>query len=366
MFVNYSLGIGGIETLTLELCKKLDQEKFSASVCVFESGGELEKEFSRAGITVHVLNKSRGTDFAMPFRLAKLIKKEGVGIVHTQNQCAWLYGGIAAVLAGVPLVHTQHTTADYFNYHSGRWMKLEWVLAQFTIKISTVAASVAKFMIEKEGIARKKLVVIYNGVKPESYEKNVDVPGKKKELGLGTSEVVIGCVARLTDNKDHRTLLQAFKTVRHQIHQVKLLIVGDGPLKASLIEYTVELGLQDSVVFLGARRDIPDLLKVFDMFALSSIREGFPVVLLEAMISGLPVVCTDVDGNGELVLHEKTGLVVNARDPEHFAAALLRLIRNKDEVTRFGSEGRKRILESFTFAKMIKEYEHLYDEVIKQ
>lgn len=364
LFINYSLNIGGIESLILQLCKRIDRNKYNPMVCVFEPEGAIIKEFESIKIPVYTIDKKEGTDLILPIRIAKLIRKKDISIVHTHNSCAWLYGGVAAAMKRVPLVHTQHTTADYFNYHTFRWEKIEWFLSQITNSITTVADSVAKYMIEKEHINRNKISVVYNGILPDIYTIDIDSIEKRKELGIKNGEFVIGNVARLTLNKDHQTLLEAFRIVSKKMANTRLVIVGDGPERSHLEHIAESIGIKEKVIFLGQRRDVAEILNTFDLFALSSIREGFPIAVLEAMAASLPVIATDVDGNKELVKDGETGLVVKAKEPKDMAEAIIKLIQNKEIANAMGKKGFKRINDYFTLDKTIKEYEKIYEGLV--
>jgi glycosyltransferase involved in cell wall biosynthesis len=361
VFVNLNLGMGGIETLILEICKRLDTKKFSPQVCVFEKDGILQNEFEQAGIPVHALERKDGLDVTLPIRLALLLKKIRADIVHTHNHSVWLYGGIAARILNLPLVHTEHTSPDY---NKEKWYKIERWLSYITDRITTVSNSVGKFMEERERIASDKITVIHNGIDTKIYSKYVDRDVKRKELNLADSDRIIGNIARFFPNKDHACLLKAFKLVVEKIPSAKLLIAGDGPLRNELLELTEELALTSTVKFLGNRRDIPELLRIFDVFALSSIKEGLPITLLEAMASSVPTVATDVDGNPELVVHNQTGYIVPARDPNSLADKIITLLMDKEKAKRMGEMGRARAEEEFSFEKMSAKYDVLYSSML--
>ncbi len=361
VFVNLNLGMGGIETLILEICKRLDTKKFSPKVCVFEKDGILQNEFERAGIPVHALERKDGLDVTLPIRLALLLKRIGADIVHTHNHSVWLYGGIAARILSLPLVHTEHTSPDY---NKEKWYKIERWLSYITDRITTVSNSVGKFMEERERIASDKITVIHNGIDTKIYSKYVDRDVKRKELNLADSDQIIGNIARFFPNKDHACLLKAFKLVVEKIPSAKLLIAGDGPLRNELFELTEKLALTSTVKFLGNRRDIPELLRIFDVFALSSIKEGLPITLLEAMASEVPTVATDVDGNPELVVHNQTGYIVPARDPNSLADKIITLLMDKEKAKRMGEMGRVRAEEEFSFEKMSAKYDVLYSSML--
>ena len=363
MYVNYSLNIGGIETLIFEKSKRLNKDKYKVCVCVFESAGALIPEFEKNGIEVFILNKRKIFDVLLPFKLACLLKRLNVNIVHTHNQSAWLYGGIATKLSGKTLIHTEHTTVDSHEYLNKHWLLIERILALFTAQITTVSKSVKDFMVKNEGIKAEKIMVVYNGVAPETYQITVDIAQKKSSMGISKNDFVVGNVSRLVRNKDHENLLKAFKLMTEKIDNIKLLLIGSGPLKPELVKVAESLEIADKIIFTGNRRDVPEILKIIDVFVLSSIREGFPVVLLEAMSSGLPIVTTDVDGNGELVIDEENGYVVEARNSAALADATLRILNNKQVSQEMSNKNVLRINARFTFDMMLENYEKIYNKV---
>lgn len=360
MFVNYSVGMGGIETLLLEICGRLNRKIFNPCVCVFSPDEKIAGEFKDIGIPIHLIKKKDALDPKLPFRLYKLIKDLKIDVLHTNNQGSWLYGTIAANIARIPIVHTEHTNVIYHAGNKNLWLKLEKLLSFFTFKITTVAESVANFMICEQNIKKDKIKVIENGIDADIYDFELDKNQKKKEISLKESDIAVGIVARLTGNKAHDVLIKAFSFVVEEDSNAKLVIVGDGPLRNELSALTEKLELNDRVMFLGVRRDIPELLKAFDIFVLSSIREGLPVSILEAMASSLPVVATSVDGNAEVVSNGETGLLVPVNDPETLSKALLKLIKDGELSKQMGINGRSRVVKHYTFDKMIKMYEDIY------
>ncbi|MBI2870413.1 MAG: glycosyltransferase [Candidatus Omnitrophica bacterium] len=364
LFVNYSLGMGGIETLILEIAKRMDKNRFRASVCVFHQAEEVKliQEFNEAGIPVYTFEKGRGVNWTLPFQIARLARSKGVDVIHSHNPSGWFYGGLTSLAARLPLVHTEHTSPDY---DFKRWYAIERCLARITARITAVAGSVARFMREEEGI-RKPVEVIYNGVEAALYDIQIDRAQKRKELGLDEKTPAIGIVARFFPEKDHKCLLEAFTKVVARIPRARLLIAGDGPLRDELVTCKDKLGLDGQVTFLGNRRDIPEFLKALDLFVLSSYKEGLPVVLLEAMAAGLATVATDVDGNPELVLDKKTGLVVPAKNPRALADAICELIADPARAGRMGEEGRRIVREKFNFRQMITAYESIYEVLARK
>ena len=363
-FINYSLDIGGIETLILEIGKRLNRDIFDPSVFIFRKDGKLRSEFAKWNIPVIEIRKNGGFDWFLPLRLSRALKQHSVDIVHTHNPANWLYGGIAARLAGFPLVHTEHTTCDYHNYHVRRWKLIERILARFTDVISAVSESVKDYMVNIVHISPSKLKVVHNAVNLEDFNIQIDRALLKRQLKLKKKDIVIGNIARFYENKDQQTLLRALKIVLDDYKNVFLLLAGDGPLKEKMQDLAKDLKINKQVQFLGNRRDIPNLLKIMDIFVLSSKREGLPIVLLEAMASGVPVVATNVDGNGELVTHNETGMLVLPNNPKALAEVIIQLLKDKARMKKIGINGKNRVEKEFTFATMVRTYEDIYKSLV--
>jgi glycosyltransferase involved in cell wall biosynthesis len=177
---------------------------------------------------------------------------------------------------------------------------------------------------------------------------------------------VVLTVGSLTPQKDQATLLEAFARVARTRDEARLLIAGEGALRADLERRRDALGLGDRVRFLGDREDVADLLEACDLFVLSSVREGLSVTLLEAMRAGRAVVATDVGGNAEAVARDVTGRIVATRDPRALAGALESLLGDPARREAFGSAARARFAERFTAERMVRETEALYREALAE
>jgi glycosyltransferase involved in cell wall biosynthesis len=330
-------------------------------ICVFIPNGRLQPEYEKTGIPVYVVEKKPGLDIFFPFRLAKQMRSIKPDIVHTHNHNAWLYGGMAARLLNLRLVHTEHTSPDY---NAERWYLIEKFMSFFTDRITTVSRSVGRFMADVEGISAGKITVVHNGIDYSSYNRQTDIQAKKLEFGIRPSDVVVGNVARLFPNKDQQMLLEAFRIVVDKIPYARLLIAGDGPLKNDLLAKREQLKLTDNVSLLGNRRDIVELLSVFDVFVLPSIKEGLPMTILEAMCCNAAVIATDVDGNPEVVVDGETGYIVPARKPAVLAEKIIELLQDKDKANLMGRAGRRRVEQEFSFGKMVKGYTDVYEKVL--
>lgn len=365
LFINSSLGMGGIETLLLELCRDMKtQGCYEPGICIFETEGVLQNEYEALGVPVYIIPKKQGLDYSLPLKIRRLIRAQSYDIVHVHNQMSWLYGGSGAILARRPLVYTEHSSLEKFTPRQQRKLKAVLsLIGKKTIQVTTVAKHLIPSLEEDLGIPANRITNIYNGIDPAPYEIEIDRAQKLEELGLPADSKIVGIVASLTAAKDHVTLLRAFSVVLQQVPKAQLLIAGQGPLKDQVVAETAALGIGDHVHILGVRRDIPELLQVFDVFTLSSLVEGLPISLLEAMASRRPIVATRIPGVDELV-DEKSGILVPHSNPEELGKALATVLSDEALAHSLGNGGRQRILDEFSFGGMIRAYISCYDEIL--
>jgi glycosyltransferase involved in cell wall biosynthesis len=191
-----------------------------------------------------------------------------------------------------------------------------------------------------------------------------DAASARRALGIPAEGLHVGCVARLSTEKDHATLLAAFALVHARHPDAHLTLIGEGGQRAALETQRDGLRLQGAVTFAGNRSDVAALLPAFDIFALSSQTEGMSLTLLEAASAGLPIVATRVGGNPEVVADGETGLLVPAGDPARFSAALLDLATRPDRAA-MGALARERVAERYEMGRTVAAYEALYTEVLR-
>ena len=273
-------------------------------------------------------------------------------------------------LAGVRrLVHAEHGR-DAADPHGNerKYQRLRRCMAPFISRYVAVSADLQAWLTQRVRIRPSKVAYIANGVDLALFSRPPVRPGRRALLGdfAPPGTVLLGNVARLDKVKDHTGLLVAFKLLRETNGggNVRLVIAGDGPQRAALEEQIVALGLTDVVRLLGNRRDVAQLLGECDVFVLSSIAEGMPVTLLEAMGAGLPVVSTDVGGVASVVTDGVSGTLVRAGDPQALATALARYVANADLRRQHGDAGRARAVAHFSLEAMVSAYVHLYDDLL--
>ena len=368
--------LGGAQQNTMITASRLDPKKFDVTLVSGPqtgSEGEIIGEVRRRGVRLHILRDlireiGPWRDLVALVKLVRLMRSEAFSIVHTHSSKAGIIGRAAAKMAGVPvIVHTVHG----WGFHERMWAPRRWLfvrLERWAAAISDkliVVASVLKETGLRDGIGRQdQYVTIYSGIDLGEFDRSgFDTAAMKKELGLPAGVPVVGTVGRLSSQKNPEDLLAAALKVVRQMPEVRFMIVGDGPLRGRVEESIRAMGISGNVLLTGIRHDVPELMAVLDVFVLSSLWEGLPRVIPQAMAAGKPVVCTNVDGNAEAVTHGVTGLLVPPKDPDALADALLQLLQNPGLAARMGHEGRRRAA-IFSAEKMVKDIEGLYHSLL--
>jgi glycosyltransferase involved in cell wall biosynthesis len=356
LYLITELSTGGAQAALLRLLGRLDRDRFTPTVaCLYNGDGAVADEIRALGIDVFDARMRHKADLSAMLRLYRHICRIRPAILHASLFHANLPGRVLGRLAGLPVVICSERTMAMepeWRYRVNRWTigLVDCVIA--------VSANVRDFCVSHIGLPAEKLVVIYNGVQvPASSSSPREA---RAELGLPSDGLVIGAVTRLDPVKGGDFLIRALVQV-----DASLVIVGDGPERATLEALTGDLGLAGRVHWLGHRRDVPRLLPAFDLFVQPSLHEGLPNTVLEAMAAGLAVVATAVGGTPEVVLDGVTGLLVPPGNPDALAGAMATLLRDCDLRHTMGRAGRERVAEHFTVERMVRQTQTLYERLLK-
>jgi len=363
LHLNNTSSIGGAEQVILDLAALIDPEKFKSYVSAFREG-ELVSEMRKRNIRFLWLKESTQVyDYKFLKNITRLIKENRIDLIHSHTWGTDFYGYWASKILGVPMLATVHNRYYIFE----KWTRrLSYkVLISHVQKIVAVSKDIQNLLKKDLKLLPQKIKLIYNGIDTSRFEKKFELGKLRKELNLSKGDLILGNVGNLREVKDHHTLILSFSKVSPFFPQAKLLIIGEGELKTNLIKLRSELGLDDRVLFLGHRDDIPSLLNLMDIFVLSSRLEGCSISILEAMASGKPVIATSVGGNPELVLEGKTGLLFPSAEPEKLAETVIQLLKDEKLRKRMGEEGRKRVKEKFSKESMVKNYGELYSRILR-
>jgi len=362
-FVLHAMQVAGAEVLVAETIRRLGNRIEPVILCL-DSVGALGEQLQGEGVPVIAYGRKAGLDLAVSWRMSRDLRSRGVQVVHAHQYTPFFYGAMAARLV-TPRPHvifTEHGR-HYPDITSAkrRWAN-RWIFDRLADRVNAVCEFSARSLAEKDGFRPDRIEVIPNGIDPPRYTGNGDVGQLRRTLGLDPCRRYIACVARFHPVKDHRTLLRAFSTVAAKLPDVDLLLVGDGPLRQDLEQQVQDAGLQERVMFLGVRSDVPDILRAVDVFTLSSVSEAASITLLEAMAASRPVVVTAVGGNVEQVRDGLEGLLVPRGDHDRLAGSLIRVLSNPALAQQLGQSGLARVHDHYQLDATIARYGALYAE----
>ncbi len=300
-------------------------------------------------------------------RLRGFLQRQRVDILHTHLFDPSVVGLLAGLAARTPVrVMTRH----YSNYHTRvnkRWhTRLDQLCTALCHRVIAVSQHTAQGMLDDEGAPPDRLRVILNGVDFERLQLSApSAPQRLHEEFAPNGEFLLLQVARLHPEKGHEFLFRALAMIRGRVSQpVRLLLAGTGPFESEYRRQVKELEIEDLVVFLGFRRDIPDLMAAADVVVLASVAEAFGLVLTEALYLNKPVVATRAGGIPEIVQDGVDGLLVPPASPEALSDAIVELMQNPQLRHRLANAGREKVLGRFSFEQMIRQYEEVYEELL--
>lgn len=359
-----SKGYFGAENVLVQLANELNKRDDCQIV------GGVIKNLSNPHDEVAVECQARGIeaicfpcvgkfDFNTLSLLRQYAKNRRIDVIHSHGYKSNLYSFFATLNLPVALVATCHNWVG-----DAPKMKFYAALDRFFLKQFSHVAAVSlevKNKIVLSKIPEANVNLVLNGVDVERFaDCNLSSQAKEK-LGIPGNQIVIGTVGRISSEKGHIHLCNAFKSLHRQFPETSLLIVGDGDLREEL-----QIKFRDpSIIFTGLRNDIPKLYQCMDIFALPSLTEGLPMVLLEAMSSRLPVVATKVGYVPQVILENQTGLLVEPGDEEGLRRDLSQLVEDRKKRKRFGQLAEKRVKENFSAAEMARQYFKIYRNSMK-
>ena len=364
MQVIHSMGVAGAEKIVYEIIKHLNKERFSFSVCCLDFSGELGKSLQEGGTEIFVLDRKPGIDFSIIKRLAGILKKNDIDIVHTHQYTPYFYGATAAILYGkCKIIFTEHgrPQPDYMRFKRVLYNQF---LNLYTNRITGVSRFSKNSLIKYEQLPPDKIKIIHNGVIVGRNNIVGDVQGKRYELGINNSETAVAMIGRFYPIKNHKMLLKAFQGALKEVPDMKLVLVGEGPTKKECENLAYNLGIAGHVIFLGLRKDVSALLQIFDICVLSSDIEAAPLSVLEAMAAGLPAIATDAGGNPEIIINGLTGVLVPPNNDIEFSKAIISLAKDPEKRKKMGQAGKNRVEQFFNLENMLEEYERLYLNLI--
>jgi glycosyltransferase involved in cell wall biosynthesis len=356
------LYIGGAEKVVASLALGIDRTRFDTIVCCTRVIGPLGDPIKAAGIPLVLSGSPSGISRYLGTPLLwRTLRKYRPDVIHSHGLPGMVELGPLSFL-GVPKrwIHTYHY--GNYPYANRRYMTIERIYSRQPDQLVAVAEAQRQTLIEHHRLDPARIVALPNGVRDLPFLQ--DAPAvrarKRQELGIPDEAPVVGSIAVLSEQKGTTYLLQAAKGIVDRVPGVRIVIVGDGPLKDSLTREAASLGLGDHVIFTGWRADVGELLMAFDVWVMASLWEAMPLALLEAMAGARPIVVTDVGDNRRVVQDGRVARVVPPRAVDPLRDAIIELVENRDEAQALGRLARTRFEERFTIGRMVESYEALY------
>ncbi len=358
LHILHAFSAGGLENGIVNIINH-SPDHLEHELCLLTRGGEFLKRLARP-IPVHELHKREGNDLRALGRLCQLLHHKNFDIVHTRNWAA--FDGVLAAITtpSVTLIHGEHGRDIQDPQGLNKRRNFLRRLAGHRIhRFVAVSSNLYEWLWKTVQIPRKKITLIHNGVDTAKFRRTSSL-SLRKEFAIQDSEFVVGTVARLDPVKDHEGMIEAVRLLNQSGNNIRLIIVGEGPNRSSL-EKLIR-GWQDgpTPILTGYREDTLDFYGLFDVFLLTSYAEGMSNTLLEAMSCMLPVICTPVGANVEVVEHNVTGMIVPVAASAELAASISSYKGSEGMRASHAENARNFIEKNFSLNKMVNTYLNLY------
>lgn len=360
------LPVGGAEKVLVDIVRRLDPAQYESVVCCIQAKGDLAIEIEKSGVPLYCLHRMRSKrfDWSAVRGLMRLLREERIALVHSHLYHANLYGRIAAFLAGVPAVAHVHNVYAQRKLHR---RLLNRLLSRASARVIAVSDEIREDLVTHDRIDPRKIAVIRNGIDARRVDTELTQAQARARLGVSQEHVLIGCVGRLEEQKGHRFLLEACAKLNRDPdlrHRLRVVIVGDGRLRADLERQASALGLASSVSFLGTRQDVPEILRALDLFVMPSLWEGLSIAMLEAMAAGVAVVISDVSGVSQALGNNEHGIRVAPGDAAALAQAIRSLAGAPARRRTLGMSARERVKVAFSIDAMMSELTSVYGDAL--
>jgi glycosyltransferase involved in cell wall biosynthesis len=360
MFSNLTVR-GGAEEHMLMLLRHLNRDYFRLHVAFGPEVADSMQSDLPSDVELSVLKFTRLGDLAGAFEFRRLLQRQCIGILHSHMFWSSFFGSPVGRLVGVPvIIETPHVREQWRRGWKASY-RIDRVVARCVHHYIAVSHANARYLFEEKRIPPEKVNVIQNGCELSRFSPVYRPPtGMKAALGFAAEDPVLLVVARLHEQKGHRVLLDALTAILERVPNAKLVCAGDGPLRSTLESQITSLGLTNSVRMVGHQLNVADWLALADVVVLPSFYEGLPLVAIEAMAAGKPVVATAVDGTPEVVIDGETGLLIPPGNSRELALAICRLLLDPLLRRTLSVAGYDYVRKNFTHERQVQLTEQLY------
>src|SRR3989338_270594 len=355
-----TLASAGAETMLAYIASSDKSNKHI--ICSIYEGGVYKKKLEQTGIQVYSLKINSLYLFPLAFvKLFLLVLREKPDVIHSYLFLDNLIARLIGKLTGKKVLCSKRD--------SDRWKP--WFVHIFNKLTAWFAdATVTNFKdgiteLRKNSISENKIYYVPNGKNIKDYKLKIPKEEAKRLLGFSERNLIITFTGRLVWYKGQDYLIKAFSSILAKYPNAKLLLVGEGKNRKNLEQLVYKLNLNNKIIFLGSRNDIPQILKATDIFVSPSLRDGMPGVIMEAMAAGLPVIATNADGSKDLIKNYENGIFIPIKDNDVITEKVIELIENKKLAQKLAKNARKTIARDFTIDRMINGYQSIYEKLLR-
>ena len=357
-FVLTNFGVGGAERQFWYLIDSIDRDLYDVHVLLISHTSRKPKIIENPTAHIRKYEMKWRFDIRIVFRLVKYIRANGIDLIQSQlfmdNQIARLVG----LLCRRPVITSIRGEPNSRWFANRLEFGLQWLSAHFVVNSHWLKSAVVE-----NGVAPQKITVIHNGIDPSSFQCPHDRGALRQKYGIPPESRVIGIVARLDPVKDHHTFFDVVRMVKEEIPNIFAVVVGAGEIRRDLERYVEEIKIKENTLFLGEVTDeLPEVLRIMDVFLLTSKRESFPNVLLESTSAGVPIIASNIHGIPEIVEDKVNGFLTDVGDSAQMARRVIELLLDSSLRSCLAEKGLERVQE-FSIPVMVRKYEKLYAEI---
>lgn len=368
----FRLAVGGLENGVVNIINRIPETQYRHVIISLTDATDFKDRINRKDVDIYCLHKKPGRDVSYLFRFWKILKQVKPDIVHTRNLAA-LETTVVSALMGVKYrIHSEHGwgVKDENVKSDMKYLLYRRIMSKLVHRYIGLSKNIEDTLIKNIKVPKRKVRQVYNGVDCEKFISKQSINERENELfpkGFITKDcVLIGTVGRMDPVKDQRLLLLAFIKLlecQNNLKNMKLVMIGDGAMMPELKKIVSDKKVENNVWLAGSKNNIHKYMQYMDIFCLPSKNEGISNTILEAMASNLPVVATNVGGNGELIINDTTGKLVPAEDCDALKEALHEYVNDSSLRKAHGLMARKRVLENFSLDSMVKNYLSIYNGI---
>ncbi|MBV1880909.1 MAG: glycosyltransferase [Pseudomonadales bacterium] len=364
LHVVQSLETGGLENGIVNLINMSDSNQFKVDVLCLRKKGDLAKRVTNTNSEIFFDGNGEESISVAIKKVFSICRERQYHIIHTHGWATMLPGYVGGKLARTPVIMNGEHGTLYFDTWSRKLMQ-RFLFGRMAINL-TVSRALSNELVKRFKAPRKNIKAIINGVDIDKFKPTSESEKVKAKLNLGYTKdhFVVGCVGRLVEVKNYSSLIRSFSKALKARPNLRLVFVGDGPMRQELETLADELCVSKKTLFLGRRDNVGYLVSAYDLFIQPSFREGLSNTILEAMATGIPVLATNVGGNPEIVNDGRTGQLFPVGDVERLTEIIIELYDDRKKLSAFSRNSRLDVERLFSLEAMVKSYEKTYLEML--